>query len=218
MAMSKKYTVELLGPIVARSTSLAQVLRELGLKPSGGNYAHIGRTIDACGIDRSHFFGKAGNRGGRHRGGPSRKVWQALLVKREEGRRQKSFKLRRALIEMGRPYRCEGPGCGVEGQWLGRPMILHVDHLNGDWLDDRPENLSFLCPNCHSQTSNWCGTKGLSDVTHRRRAFRSERLERARRRGPCGGMADASVLGTDVREDVGVRLSPGPLFDECPPE
>jgi hypothetical protein len=28
---------------------------------------------------------------------------------------------------------------------------------------------------------------------------------------PRGGMADASVLGADVRKDVGVRVSPRPL-------
>src|SRR5262249_48017989 len=29
--------------------------------------------------------------------------------------------------------------------------------------------------------------------------------------GPRGGMADASVLGADVRKDVGVRVSPRPI-------
>ena len=30
--------------------------------------------------------------------------------------------------------------------------------------------------------------------------------------GPRGGTADASVLGADVRKDVGVRFSPRPVF------
>jgi hypothetical protein len=31
-------------------------------------------------------------------------------------------------------------------------------------------------------------------------------------KGPRGGTADASVLGADVRKDVGVRVSPRPFF------
>jgi hypothetical protein len=34
-------------------------------------------------------------------------------------------------------------------------MALH--HINGDALDNRLENISFLCPNCHSQTPNFSG-------------------------------------------------------------
>ena len=32
-------------------------------------------------------------------------------------------------------------------------MALH--HVIGDGLDNRLENLRFLCPNCHSQTPNY---------------------------------------------------------------
>ncbi|HET6908430.1 MAG TPA: HNH endonuclease [Mycobacteriales bacterium] len=46
--------------------------------------------------------------------------------------------------------------CGCDGSWNGRPLRLVIDHVNGDWLDNRIENLRFLCPNCHAQTSTWC--------------------------------------------------------------
>lgn len=162
-----KYTRDVLEPIVAASTSIAQVLQALGIRPSGGNYCHIARRIDYFGIDRSHFFGRGANRGDRHRGGLPRKTWRDILVKRETGQRGKPYKLRRALIEMGREYRCEGLDCPIGSVWRGRPIILQVNHKNGDWLDDRPDNLEFLCPNCHSQTENWCGTKSLTGLTDR---------------------------------------------------
>ena len=34
-------------------------------------------------------------------------------------------------------------------------MALH--HINGDRLDNRLENLTLLCPNCHAQTPNFSG-------------------------------------------------------------
>jgi hypothetical protein len=36
--------------------------------------------------------------------------------------------------------------------------------------------------------------------------------------GPRGGTADASVLGADVRKDVGVRFSPRPVLLSIRPE
>lgn len=34
---------------------------------------------------------------------------------------------------------------------------LHVDHIDGNPENHRPENLRFLCPNCHSLTSTFGG-------------------------------------------------------------
>ena len=36
-------------------------------------------------------------------------------------------------------------------------MTLEVDHVNGDWSDNRPGNVRLLCPNCHATTDTYCG-------------------------------------------------------------
>lgn len=41
--------------------------------------------------------------------------------------------------------------------WMGRPLPLEVDHINGDREDNCRENLEALCPNCHSLTPTWKG-------------------------------------------------------------
>jgi len=32
---------------------------------------------------------------------------------------------------------------------------LHIDHIDGDWRNNRPENLRVLCPNHHALTANY---------------------------------------------------------------
>ena len=55
MVTHRKYTEEILEDAVLQSTSVAGVLRHLGVRPTGGAHAHISRTIKSFGIDTSHF-------------------------------------------------------------------------------------------------------------------------------------------------------------------
>lgn len=45
--------------------------------------------------------------------------------------------------------------CGNKGEWLGKPLALHLDHIDGNCKNHVLENLRWLCPNCHHQTDNW---------------------------------------------------------------
>ena len=47
--------------------------------------------------------------------------------------------------------------CGNLGEWMGKKLILELEHKNGTKNDHRLANLQFLCPNCHSQTETFSG-------------------------------------------------------------
>jgi hypothetical protein len=47
--------------------------------------------------------------------------------------------------------------CNLEPKWMGKPIALQMDHINGDRYDNTLTNLRILCPNCHSQTDTFAG-------------------------------------------------------------
>ena len=51
----RKYTREVLAPMVAESTSVSEVIRKLGQRPSGGMHRLISNRIREAGVDTSHF-------------------------------------------------------------------------------------------------------------------------------------------------------------------
>ena len=53
-------------------------------------------------------------------------------------------------------YKCSA--CGIS-DWLGKPISLDLDHIDGNNKNNFPSNWRFLCPNCHRQTPTWGNKK-----------------------------------------------------------
>lgn len=140
---------------VAASVSIAGVLRALGRSDGSRTRKAFHEQVAAFGIDTSHFLGQAHQRG--RPGTAQRRPPEEVLVKHSGTQRTRTTVLRVALRAIGVPEQCAV--CGTGPWWHGRPMTLEIDHINGDWHDDRAENLRFLCPNCHAVTDTWCGRK-----------------------------------------------------------
>ena len=49
--------------------------------------------------------------------------------------------------------------CGQTDTWNNKPLVLQLDHIDGNSDNNFPINLRLLCPNCHTQTDTF-GTKG----------------------------------------------------------
>jgi len=45
--------------------------------------------------------------------------------------------------------------CGIDPIWMGKPMPLILDHINGINNDNRLINLRFVCSNCDSQLDTY---------------------------------------------------------------
>ena len=136
---------------VAESWSMAQVLRRLGLRPAGGNYEQIKAVMATLGLDSSHWTGQAHLRGKTNPNVPRRPLDSIL----RNGVSFQSNKLRKRLLREGllKPV-CSNCG-GLE--WLGQPIPLELDHLDGDKNNNQIDNLRLICPNCHALTPTYRG-------------------------------------------------------------
>jgi hypothetical protein len=125
---------------VKKVKSMRGLLKSLGLKSAGGNYANMKRNLQRLDVDCSHWTGQAWNRG------EQLKDWSNYT---------KVSSLKPHLVKE-RGKKCEM--CLLES-WLDNDIPLECHHIDGDRTNNELHNLQLLCPNCHAQTSNYRNRK-----------------------------------------------------------
>ena len=161
-AMKVRYSEDDIRVAVNNSKSIASVLRQLGLRPVGGNYKTIHHLIEKYELDTSHFTGQGWNVGLKFK--PKAGLKDSDIFKKDSDYRCSSRLRERYKKITGIQY-CEN--CNLS-DWQGQSIPLEIHHLNGNNTDNRLENLKLLCPNCHALTDNYRGRAHLSALSEKR--------------------------------------------------
>lgn len=140
------FTKEKFKEIVKESHSINECLRKLGLSVAGGNAGTYKRYIKEMNIDCSHFSGRAWNKDLKGK---------TFLEKLTTDSHCSTGHIKKKLIQFNM-LKSNCYICGLKDTWNEKPIVLHLDHINGEHTDNRLENLRLLCPNCHSQTDTYC--------------------------------------------------------------
>jgi hypothetical protein len=148
----RKWTDDQFIDAVRDARSVRGVLQAIGLNPTGANYKTVAATVARLKLDTSHWTGQGYLKGLSHNF--SRKIpMEEILV--EDSTFHNLTHLKSRLVKDGLlEKRCSI--CGLV-EWLGKPISLVLDHINGVNNDHRRENLRFLCPNCNSQQETFAG-------------------------------------------------------------
>lgn len=150
VSMTKKtvYSKELMVEAISASKSYSDVCRFLNLKPHGSNNKTIKGKIELYELDVSHFTGQGHSKG-------------KSLVKNPKSKRV----IKQRLIST-RGHKCEN--CKTSTWCEGKPIVLELEHIDGNNENNILENLLLLCPNCHSQTKTWKRGKSSFAVNPKR--------------------------------------------------
>ena len=131
-------------------SNMSEAIEALGYKrTSGAMKSLLKEIILEKGLDISHF-----NPYKRAHVAQTYHPMNEILVENSSYTNIARLKIR--LVNEGiLKYECAI--CGNRGEWLGKPLSLQLDHIDGNHSNHSLQNLRFLCPNCHTQTDTFSG-------------------------------------------------------------
>jgi len=151
-----EYTPAELQFLLDTSNSYSDLLRNIGLNPKGGNPNTLKKIIKEYGLDETTLNINRSNLLRQNAINTHIKTKKSLEdILDNKCSYNSSSKLLNRLIKEGiKEYKCEE--CGIIS-WNNKKISLQLHHKDGNCKNNKLENLKILCPNCHSQTENYCG-------------------------------------------------------------
>lgn len=142
-----RYTVDELKQIVKESQTITDVIRKLGYYTiSGSNHDIVINRIQKYNIDTSHFKPKT----------YTIRTDDEIFIKNSP---VVQSVLRNRYSRISDNTKCEI--CGQPNVWNDKPLVMRLDHIDGDKHNNLKENLRWICPNCDTQLDTF-GTKNLA--------------------------------------------------------
>jgi 5-methylcytosine-specific restriction endonuclease McrA len=100
--------------------------------------------------------------------------WTTVTKPRIEAGGNSDPGTRKKYLAEARGNYCEC--CKVGTEYNGKPLVLQLDHIDGNSDNNAITNLRLLCPNCHSQTDTY-GAKGQGVRYHKKETKRNKYLQ-----------------------------------------
>jgi hypothetical protein len=162
--MSYNYDEKIIRDAVEKSECLSDVLRIMGISLRGSNYTTVKKLITKYGIDISHFNPKL-VRIRKLNDYYKENIKRDIFYYLRDNIQVSSSSFKERLYKEGLKNReCEM--CGQTEIWNGRKMSLVIDHIDGNSLNNKLENLMILCPNCNATLDTHCGKNKIRRNIH----------------------------------------------------
>jgi hypothetical protein len=120
-----------------------------GFQSVSGGRKYLTQRIEMLGLDTNHF--------------DCRQIDNDKIFVVESQYVNRNNIKKKLVRDFDWPYECNScknenfTKCDGVLMWNNKEIVLQLEHKNGINNDNRIQNLEFLCPSCHSQTSTFCG-------------------------------------------------------------
>lgn len=140
------YSILELQTMIDSSSSLTELCGKLNINVKNGSVRTLYRRIQLDNLSTGNLLKNKSNQ-------QRASVKELEFCKKSKTSRKaiKKYLIQNKIVE----YIC--CSCGLNDTWNGKILVLQLEHLNGINDDNTIENLAFICPNCHTQTSTYAG-------------------------------------------------------------
>lgn len=186
---------ELVREVFAVAKSKKEILVKLGECLGSGNYAALRYWAQVYDLEIPDGQIEARAKLSKYRSSTQTPLSKILVENSNFSRAQ----LKKRLIDDG----ILDNKCAICGQlpiWNGLPLTLQIDHINGNTLDNRLENLRIICAHCHSQTDTYCGRNKMYKERPKRFCDCGKELKSKTRSISCSSCASKAREGKEWPE------------------